>query len=474
MESGNLMKYLNTEEWELDASPNEALQKGPESWGQWGARNIARTGANIASLAGIPGSLQQAALEPGYDPQTNLPLGALSEAEYMDPALLKEMLASAQQLKKEGLAYPEMKSPIPTLPSMSDVKGKIAEQFEPGYLEPKGTMEKFIDRFTVDVPVLAAAIGTGGLGAAPAVLGRAFAVNSAGQLAESAGLGPIGEIAAGIAASTLYDVKRGFGKTLVSKGTETKRIPKIEAHLRDIQKDLYNDVKVAGEKVSINGIKLEKDIQKELSKLETGASGLKKVLNKDVIDELEKVNYLVDNGKLNLTNAIEQKQHLNKLISNESNSIVRDYYTRAVGSINGAIQDSIEDYPEILKDFNRAENITKSLKNFRDTDGFLMSIYNDLNKTLSEPSLRNMFGLTLGKKFGIASRLLTNIDKRTLDLIKKTPEAKEYFSNIIKETFLHNKQNLIKNARGLNKILSSQETNRTNPQYLNLDEWELD
>lgn len=470
------MKHINLDEWSID----EPEVSAPESWGQWGMRQAVRGGANISSLAGIPGTLikggQQLSSKAGNVPDisTGLPLSVLSEAENLSPDLLEQMISSQKQQEETGLPIKEVDLPGLPIPSSENIKGFITSKLPPNYLETQGVGEEFLDRFTTDVPYLAYMIGTGGLGAVPGVLGKAIAVNSAGQVAKSIGLGPVGDIVAGITAATLYDLKSGLGKQIVGKGLEAKRTPKMELHLDEIRKNLYQDVKEGGKSLPISGTKLEKDIQKELSQLESGASGLRMALSEDVINELEKVHLMISGGKLNLTNAINQKQHLNELIRNEKNSVVRNYYTRAVGSINGAIQDALKDNPELIGDFNRAENITKALNKFREADNFFVQIYNDLNKTVKEPSLKNLFGLTLGKKAGIFSNLLTNVDDRTIRLMTRVPEAREYFNNILKASLTQNKQNLLKNVRSLDKAISKNTSQSKAPQYLDLDEWVID
>ena len=326
---------------------------------------------------------------------------------------------------------------------------------------------------STDVPLIIASALSGGIAAVPGMIARSAITSGSSQAAKELGFGAWGELIAGIGAGTLYDVRKGFGTQAVRKGIEVSEKPKLDVHLKEVSSDLYDEVKNKGQQIPISGAKTEASIQKEIHKLKSGNSGLTGELKDQVLGEIQNVDHMILNGEMNLTKAIDKKQHLNKLTSSQHNSTAKDYYMRAVGAINEGIQDSIGDNPDLIAKFNAAENITKSVNKMEDAGGFLKQVVSKAGNFVKDPTLKGLLGLSVGTGSKAIVNMLSNVDGRTFRILKEVPEARTYLKNIVTASLAHNKQNLLKNIRSLDNALVSTEKKNKKAQYLDANEWEL-
>jgi hypothetical protein len=145
---------------------------------------------------------------------------------------------------------------------------------------------------------------------------------------------------------------------------------------------------------------------------------------------------------------------LNALIKEERNPIARDYYKRAVGSLNDTIQNAAQKNPEFGESWNRAEELFKSI-NAPSAIRKIIEDNTDLEKILHSPLAKI---LTLGS-FGYGAKALKAIPValaartalRAYELYSRSPHARKILSDIGKYALDDNKKALAFSLRKLEK-----------------------
>ena len=366
------------------------------------------------------------------------------------------------------------------LPTISSVRKNITSKiYEPKIMEPgRNVVERFFDRIGPDIPLILGSAFTGGASLAP-ILARSAGANLTSQTIEEAGGGPVAQFFGGLAGGIggnflqsrfanatqgLTQAGKATGKGALGTSPSPLAAQNIEKHLRIKQKDLYQEVKKFAENKFIPATQEKDKISSLLNKLDSGSSGLKNSIRKEVRRELEAVEEAFgqnpENYKnitealpgfhgqakdsINLNKAIDQVQHLNSIIRDETNTSAQRYYQQAVKGLQGAISKAEEQFTDWGKLHKEAKNITTVLSTADEAEKRLK----DISDVLSNGGLKTLFK-TPKWLFG------DFVPSKEIRYLFELPEARKYFGNVVKGVLKDDLSFAERNLRGLDKIANS-------------------
>lgn len=512
-----LGQSISEMEYTLDETP-EPWSRQTEGWGETVGRNVIRAGSNIASMAGIPQDI--ATFVSNTARRAGRPKLLEPDEETFNKSIAKETPRYQELVRQERKeldtipgrrqatesAFDTSKNALPLLPTGQEIKDSIGHPFPKDYLKAEGMGEELIDRMSYDVPLATLAALSGGWASAGPVVAKAALGNVAQQTTKELGGGPIAELIAGLAAASSYDLRKGFGTQEVRKGIDITQKPKLELHLKGTEQALRDQVKLAGKEIDVPTKDLALALRPERKRLEGQASRLSQADKAIALEELTNIDNLSKTrvpkttlydftdraivpeelGTANLNKLIRQKVHLNGRIRSTklTNPVESDYYMRMVGAINETIQefpnqfvkDSVEykDAANVLKKFNSAEHITKSLGKFEEADGFFKELLKSGANFIKDPTLKGLLGITAGTGAKVITNLVANMDNRTMRLIWDVPEAQTYLKNIINSSLTKNRQNLIRHSVSLDRLFIEHAKGGKGSKYTDASEYTLD
>lgn len=407
--SGGLINKSNSEDQQSNAD---------ESWLGSLLRNVTRGAERIAEapavLTDISSSLQKSAINK-LAPKQNI---SPEKREELDVALRKGQ------------------------PTSEEFRETIGSELPKDYLKPRNKGEEVLDLVAGDLPFIL------GAGTSPlwAKLARSAASNIGIKSAESAGAGKLGQFLGGAAG--------GIGFDAIRKGAFPGNIRKI---VKSTMKKDYSKAEKLASPLVENAQNLENSLRDELTTLSSGASKLPSELEKEVKKQFLKADKDIFQGKINISKAIDRKQHFNSLFKEETNKQAREYYRRAVGSLNKTIQSAAEKNPEFGAYWNRAEDLYKSV-NAPTVVRQILEEYTDLKKILKNPVsqiLTTGISWQLGGLRGAAIKTGTALGLRTMaraaEMYSRSPNARKILKDIAKESFDDNRHALALSFKKLNK-----------------------
>ncbi len=375
------------------------------------ARNFLRTGSRVLETAG----------------------GAVGSGLSLVPDLLNAISGGATP------SYEDIQNKIPLPPTISQVS-KFAQEKSGGYLSPQSPAEEFSDAVIPDLVTFLAPIG-GRVPFRNAII-KALGGNTASWLTKTLGGGPFAQ---GVA-------KLGFNVAA--------SLPGGRKSLEEISKNSYQEAEKLAEGHTVPTAKVNKvasEIFDKYSKDKVGAEFVR-----ERAKNIANLTKPTESGaNISLKELWDSKKDLNGFLSDYKTP---DAAKAPIKLMVGAINDTIEkNAPKnFVKVLNRADEIHAGLKSASDTSKFLqenldkptlnLPFVSWLVKNLAAPIGKGAAKLGRQLIFGQAAEKALDASS-WWDLISRSPQAQQYYYDLVKASLAKDVLTAKKSAEKLNKVV---------------------
>ncbi len=396
------------------------------SLGQEGLRHGARTASNIATRAvGLPGDVF---------------------------SLLNQFIAKPVSKKitgQEGLPYEEtlLGKAIPTTESHR----KGLESISGEYLKPKNKIEKFADDIAEDTALLLnpAGLVTKGLKGGKVVKSffKSLGANLAGETAT--------QVSGSETAGGLTKLGSLLFLSLMDQPAAAKQVGK-----------LYGE---AESKLPSNATSNAVSLNKKIDSLEKQITKGRPLENlsppeKFVIDQSGKIKNLIQNGEINVEQAIAQKKSLYKELGTLYKEVPKHTEQKTVKNLakklGSYINQTVEEYgkknPKFYKDYKKADEAFGTLAQ----SNFLTNwIGNNIVQHPLTTGLLHIFGAPIGAIAGTATGAIVPYQAAKLGYrISKSPTLAKIYANTVKAAVKEDAKAFNKYLKDLDNELQEEES----------------
>lgn len=367
-------------------------------------RHAGRTGARITeSILGIPGDIASA---------------GLGAANYLT-----------------GGRIPGVEGAQQYIPSSTNLR-KVTQTLTGEKLEPQSETEKFADDLASDFATFAIPV-KGKIPLKSAALKSLFG-NVASFLTKSIGLGTAAQGAAKIGTVLAYNLAGGRKALQNTMKESYKSAEDLAGNAKEGARELSKDINT-----------ITKDITK----------GIKTPGKTFVADHLRGLTDSISNGKIKVKDAWDIKKEVNELLRDaETPQTSKKYLGRLADSLNKVLGSYGKTNTKFGEAFHKAEDIYRGLNQASD-------INKNIQKVVSKESIKNpvVKGLLMGTAFkspgtlplaaaGLGTAVFVKNIVRATELLKNSPEARKYYTNIIKAAARENSSLIERNAKKLDKL----------------------
>lgn len=362
--------------------------------------------------------------------------------------------------------------PLPT----TEKARKVTKSLTGEYLEPKTELQETGDKFVEDLASFMLPAGVAGkigiLGKGAKSLG--MGLGSAAKLSALRGVG--GEAAKMLGASK---DEQELAKAALTLGT---MFVGNERFFTKKYEDLYNKAqKAIPEGAMHNASKLEDTVNKVYKYATSGDSStdVKKFL-KDKASVVGKTITSGKNPQINVNEVWELKKDLNKIY--RSAPLDKEGYKYFNSLIDG-LKDTLVNYGKVNKAFGKsfvpAESIYAGLRGSGQVTQFLKDNF-ELKNLFKNKTMKAIIGggsyfqaggiptaAAVGTGYGITQ------GAKIADFLAKSPEARKYYSGVLKNSLAGNVSATAKDLSNLKKVAERYEKNNPQEEFINLDEYEF-
>ena len=300
-------------------------------------------------------------------------------------------LADLAPSRRGGM--PELTKELYEGPSVQEqVRSDVekSQKLPEGSLEPKGFLEKTINKTASSLPLV---LGSGGT-SLPAIIGSDLSSSAGMTAAEEFGAGPVGQVIGGLIGGKLFNKAH-------AKWGQGKHIPKLKELAETSKKEFYDTEAKLGAKINAPSKKYLEGLKNLAAKIEDNTA-LALGEKQELINKLGQYEIDAAKGTVNAAKLVQREKELNALwpqIQGPKNRVYREF----VGQTRNLIEDTGKaigkKHPKWLNSWQSAKDIVKA-QNFKSELGELIEDYPKIAKLVANPLVKGLFGVGAGGVLG--------------------------------------------------------------------------